>query len=316
MKLKNNLIKTIMKSLITFIFLIIISEITFCQGSSYVKGYFKSNGTYVAPHYRSSPDGNFYNNWSTYGNINPYTGKEGTKRTPEKYRSYSSTIDNFYLAPLPDPIRGSTYTISNYRNSLPIVHAEKVNISSIPDEVKTAIANKASNEWSNDFEMQAYVRKTQSEGFKKLTWLINQYKHIGMENDIVEWSLNISISKWPNDYSMQAYVFENLIEGYLKLSAIISSEEWKSLPVSVSTSILDNAYSDWQNDLSMQAYIIEKQLNGFYKLVSLDQELKNLPSDIQSQIRRKAKQEWPKDLDMQAYIIEKEIKGYKSLREY
>src|SRR5437870_5735997 len=30
----------------------------------YVHGYTRSAGTYVAPHYRSDPDGNFYNNWS------------------------------------------------------------------------------------------------------------------------------------------------------------------------------------------------------------------------------------------------------------
>ena len=45
-----------------------------------VRGYFRSNGTYVQPHYRSNPDGNFYNNWSTSGNVNPYTGKAGTRR--------------------------------------------------------------------------------------------------------------------------------------------------------------------------------------------------------------------------------------------
>ncbi len=45
-----------------------------------VRGYYRSNGTYVQPHYRSDPDGNPYNNWSTYPNINPYTGKRGTKR--------------------------------------------------------------------------------------------------------------------------------------------------------------------------------------------------------------------------------------------
>ena len=44
-----------------------------------VRGYIKSNGTYVAPHYRSAPDGNVYNNWSTVGNVNPYTGEEGKK---------------------------------------------------------------------------------------------------------------------------------------------------------------------------------------------------------------------------------------------
>lgn len=44
-----------------------------------VDGYFRSDGTYVQPHYRSDPDGNFDNNWSTEGNVNPYTGKPGTK---------------------------------------------------------------------------------------------------------------------------------------------------------------------------------------------------------------------------------------------
>jgi len=62
----------------------------------YVRGYYRSNGTYVAPHYRSNPDGNFYNNWSTYGSINPYTGKTGTRRMPSysPYR-YRSSIYNY-----------------------------------------------------------------------------------------------------------------------------------------------------------------------------------------------------------------------------
>jgi hypothetical protein len=50
-----------------------------CSGDVYVKGYFRKDGTYVPPHYRSDPDGNLQNNWSTYGNVNPYTGKVGTQ---------------------------------------------------------------------------------------------------------------------------------------------------------------------------------------------------------------------------------------------
>ena len=46
----------------------------------FVQGHLRSNGSYVQPHYRSNPDGNVSNNWSTYGNINPYTGKVGTRR--------------------------------------------------------------------------------------------------------------------------------------------------------------------------------------------------------------------------------------------
>lgn len=44
-----------------------------------VRGYIKSNGTYVAPHYRSSPDSSKLNNWSAKGNYNIYTGKKGSR---------------------------------------------------------------------------------------------------------------------------------------------------------------------------------------------------------------------------------------------
>lgn len=46
--------------------------------SSSVKGYTKKDGTYVAPHHRSAPNGTKYDNYSSKGNVNPYTGKAGT----------------------------------------------------------------------------------------------------------------------------------------------------------------------------------------------------------------------------------------------
>lgn len=45
----------------------------------YVRGYTKKDGTYVQPHHRTSPDNTRNNNYSTYGNTNPYTGQQGTK---------------------------------------------------------------------------------------------------------------------------------------------------------------------------------------------------------------------------------------------
>lgn len=44
-----------------------------------VKGYFKKDGTYVAPHVRSSPNSTSSDNYSTKGNYNPYTGEKGTE---------------------------------------------------------------------------------------------------------------------------------------------------------------------------------------------------------------------------------------------
>lgn len=49
------------------------------HAASRVNGYYRSNGTYVSPHYRSGRDGYHNNNWSVQGNVNPYTGKPGTK---------------------------------------------------------------------------------------------------------------------------------------------------------------------------------------------------------------------------------------------
>ena len=43
------------------------------------KGYVKKDGTYVQPHYQSAPDNTKTNNWSSTPNVNPYTGKAGTK---------------------------------------------------------------------------------------------------------------------------------------------------------------------------------------------------------------------------------------------
>jgi hypothetical protein len=80
-----------------------------------VRGYYRSNGTYVQPHWRSNPDGDFRNNWSTYPNVNPYTGAVGTKRTP----SYSSSPS--YRMPSYSPIP-SYRTPGSNRSTYPNVN--------------------------------------------------------------------------------------------------------------------------------------------------------------------------------------------------
>ncbi len=44
-----------------------------------VRGYTRKDGTYVAPHVRTAPNSTKSDNYSTKDNINPYTGKAGTK---------------------------------------------------------------------------------------------------------------------------------------------------------------------------------------------------------------------------------------------
>jgi len=66
----------------------------------YVRGYTRSDGTYVAPHYRSSPNSTTLDNYSTRGNLNPYTGQVGTRDpyAPPRSNPYG-TYSNPYARP-------------------------------------------------------------------------------------------------------------------------------------------------------------------------------------------------------------------------
>lgn len=78
----------------------------------HVGDYTKSDGTYVAPHYRSSPDNSTINNYSSRGNVNPYTGRLGTKNP---YGVMGSSGQSSYSSPYAQPVRnGSTTKICTY----------------------------------------------------------------------------------------------------------------------------------------------------------------------------------------------------------
>ena len=63
----------------TAIVLGVLAYITSSAADQYVRGYMKRDGTYVSPHWRSSPNSSYNDNWSVRPNINPYTGQLGTR---------------------------------------------------------------------------------------------------------------------------------------------------------------------------------------------------------------------------------------------
>lgn len=60
---------------------------------TYVNGYYKSNGTYVSRYARTSPNSTKLDNFSTKGNINPYTSKTGTINL---YKNYNTSFSSNY----------------------------------------------------------------------------------------------------------------------------------------------------------------------------------------------------------------------------
>lgn len=61
---------------------LLLISIVFISTSSlaeYVRGHYRSNGTYVSGYNRSNRNSTKLDNYSTRGNVNPYTGAKGYK---------------------------------------------------------------------------------------------------------------------------------------------------------------------------------------------------------------------------------------------
>ncbi len=78
-----------MRKRITLLSIALIAIPSFAASSNSVKGYTKKDGTYVQPHKKTNPDQLRRNNYSSEGNYNPNTGKQGKQRNelsnPPKY---------------------------------------------------------------------------------------------------------------------------------------------------------------------------------------------------------------------------------------
>jgi hypothetical protein len=98
--------KTFIKLVCGVALLASISGVAFAQ--VHVRGYTRSDGTYVAPYYRTAPDNTINNNYSTYPNVNPYTGQQGTI-APNPYQP-------LYTPPTPshNPYATNPYATSPY----------------------------------------------------------------------------------------------------------------------------------------------------------------------------------------------------------
>jgi hypothetical protein len=86
----------IVKPIVTFVLgaLIAFAASTVEAKPVRTKGYVTKSGTYVPPHYRTAPNRTKVDNYTSRPNVNPYTGKTGTRdpykvTTPKrKKRSY------------------------------------------------------------------------------------------------------------------------------------------------------------------------------------------------------------------------------------
>lgn len=81
-----------MKTNILILAIVLIATVARSQNVKYVKGHYKSNGTYTQGYYRTGANHTVNDNFSTSPNVNPYNGKTGTKQyyiNASSYKNYS-----------------------------------------------------------------------------------------------------------------------------------------------------------------------------------------------------------------------------------
>jgi len=110
-----------MKTILFLFGCLLLTSIGFSQvnpNSTYVNGYYKSNGTYVEGHYRTTPNNTINDNYSTYPNTNPYTGKQGTVQPTYTTPSYPNTYSTpSYPNTYSTPSYPNTYSTPSYPNT-------------------------------------------------------------------------------------------------------------------------------------------------------------------------------------------------------
>lgn len=77
-------------------------------GHHYVSGHFRRDGAYVQGHYKTNSDDSFWNNWSSAGNRNPFTGKTGSTLPSRNSAGGSSYVQGYFRS-------NGTYVSGHYR---------------------------------------------------------------------------------------------------------------------------------------------------------------------------------------------------------
>lgn len=90
-----------MKKIVLVVLIVFaITSVALAGGRTRVKGYFRSDGTYVQPHYRTAPNKSRRDNYSYPGNFNPNKGsftpystspRENYPSNPNPYNKYRDT---------------------------------------------------------------------------------------------------------------------------------------------------------------------------------------------------------------------------------
>jgi hypothetical protein len=119
-----------------------------------VKGYYRSDGTYVAPHYHSDPDGIATNNWSYPGNTNPYTGVTATGNPDTYLKNYGGSSASGSSSSV-----GSNKLLEQIKNAYAAPSDQVVNTQSLTSSISQPLTISPSQQ--SDSQTQSIIEQLQ-----------------------------------------------------------------------------------------------------------------------------------------------------------
>jgi hypothetical protein len=81
-------------------------------------------------------------------------------------------------------------------------------------DISLSIRAFAEKKWPNDYEMQEYTIKEQTDAYN---WLVANGSYAGVPQDVYDQIKSDAIDKWSDDYEMQEYEIKQQADAYVRL---------------------------------------------------------------------------------------------------
>lgn len=118
--------------------------------------------------------------------------------------------------------------------------------------VEKVIKENAEEDWPNDYQMQSYQIKNQTEAYNNLLAL-------DLNSEVKEEILNEAYKDWGYDFQMVSYSYNNALEDYNEIQSLDLDTEKKK-------EILTQAQEKWGKDYGMVLYEYKNQLESYEAL--------------------------------------------------
>lgn len=204
---------------------------------NYVKSYYKKDGTFVSGHYKTMPNNTMLDNFSTKGNINPYTGKLGSI-IPENYSRSSNYIETSkYQEKTIDAMNilskdfGSIYPNWKQQNKTIIADGFFINEKDISKKALRHVNNMFLGFYFNIFNyyygMDGIYDKLLLLGFEKIKFVTNEYSYSVSINKLKQYEEIYEIDRIKRKQKIDSLLkegFDNFKSNKFEEASVICSE--------------------------------------------------------------------------------------------